>query len=515
MTDTLVPFAEAVQRYEPLIGLETHVELGTRTKMFCGCTTTFGAEPNSQVCPVCLGLPGSLPVVNRMAIEYTIRIGLALNCSIATWCRFARKNYFYPDMPKNFQISQYDEPLCTDGYLDVRLDEIGHGGSESGGTGVEGGSKRTVRVGIERVHLEEDTGKSLHVGGATGRIHGAEYSLVDYNRAGIPLVEIVTKPIEGTGADAPVVAHAYVTELRDLLRSLAVSDVRMEEGSLRCDVNTSLAPRGSGRWGTRTETKNVNSLRSVERAVRFEIERQAAVLDAGGRIIQETRHFHEDTGTTTPGRSKEEAQDYRYFPEPDLVPVAPPVEWVEQIRAALPETPSARRARLQAEWNLSETDMTALTNAGALDLVAETVAAGASPADARKWWLGELARRANESATELADLAITPAQVARIAELVAAGTLNDGLARQAIDAVLVGEGSPDEVVAARGLAVVSDEGALTKAIDEAIAANPDVVAKIRDGKIAAAGVLVGAVMKATGGKADAARVRELILQRLG
>ncbi|MGB6579199.1 MAG: Asp-tRNA(Asn)/Glu-tRNA(Gln) amidotransferase subunit GatB, partial [Streptosporangiaceae bacterium] len=492
----------------------THVELGTRTKMFCGCTTIFGAEPNSQVCPVCLGLPGSLPVVNRMAIEYTIRIGLALNCSIATWCRFARKNYFYPDMPKNFQISQYDEPLCTDGYLDVRLDTIGHGGSESGGTGAERGSTRTVRVGIERVHLEEDTGKSLHVGGATGRIHGAEYSLVDYNRAGIPLVEIVTKPIEGTDADAPVAARVYVTELRDLLRSLAVSDVRMEEGSLRCDVNTSLAPRGSGRWGTRTETKNVNSLRSVERAVRFEIERQAAVLDAGGRVIQETRHFHEDTGTTTPGRSKEEAQDYRYFPEPDLVPVAPPVEWVEQIRAALPEVPSARRARLQKEWGLSDLDMAALSNAGALDLVAQTVAVGASAADARKWWLGELARRAHEADIELASLAITPAQVARIAELVAAGTLNDGLARQAIDGVLAGEGSPDEVVAARGLAVVSDEGALTTAIDEAIAANPDVVAKIRDGKTKAAGFLVGAVMKATSGKADAARVLELILERL-
>ncbi len=517
MTDTLVPFAEAVRRYEPLIGLETHVELGTRTKMFCGCTTIFGAEPNSQVCPVCLGLPGSLPVVNRMAIEYTIRIGLALNCSIATWCRFARKNYFYPDMPKNFQISQYDEPLCTDGWLDVAFenpDGQWHGRSGMRDEGPQGGSGKTVRVGIERVHLEEDTGKSLHVGGATGRIHGAEYSLVDYNRAGIPLVEIVTKPIEGTDADAPVAARVYVTELRDLLRSLAVSDVRMEEGSLRCDVNTSLAPRGSGRWGTRTETKNVNSLRSVERAVRFEIERQAAVLDAGGRVIQETRHFHEDTGTTTPGRSKEEAQDYRYFPEPDLVPVAPPVDWVEQIRAALPETPSARRARLQAEWNLSETDMTALTNAGALDLVAETVAAGASPADARKWWLGELARRANEAGTEPANLAITPAQVARIAELVAAGTLNDGLARQAIDGVLAGEGSPDEVVAARGLAVVSDEGALTAAIDEAIAANPDVVAKIRDGKTKAAGFLVGAVMKATSGKANAARVLELILERL-
>ena len=493
---TLVPFAEAVPRYDPLIGLETHVELGTGTKMFCGCPTAFGAEPNSQVCPVCLGLPGSLPVVNRMAIEYTIRIGLALNCSIATWCRFARKNYFYPDMPKNFQISQYDEPLCTDGWLDVAIGE------------------RTIRVGIERVHLEEDTGKSLHVGGATGRIQGAEYSLVDYNRAGIPLVEVVTKPIGGTGADAPVAARAYVSELRDLLRSLGVSDVRMEEGSLRCDVNTSLAPRGSGRWGTRTETKNVNSLRSVERAVRFEIERQAAVLDSGGRIILQTRHFHEDTGTTTPGRSKEEAQDYRYFPEPDLVPVAPPREWVAQIQATLPEVPSARRARLQAEWDLSEADMTALSNAGALDLVAETVAAGATPADARKWWLGELARRANEAGTEPADLAITPAQVARIAELVSAGTLNDRLAREVIDAVLAGEGTPDEIVEARDLAVVSDEGELTKAVDEAIAANPDVVARIRDGKLNAAGVLVGAVMRATGGKADAARVRELILARL-
>jgi aspartyl-tRNA(Asn)/glutamyl-tRNA(Gln) amidotransferase subunit B len=494
--DTLVPFAEAAERYDPLIGLETHVELGTRTKMFCGCTTLFGAEPNSQVCPVCLGLPGSLPVVNRMAIEYAIRIGLALNCSIATWCRFARKNYFYPDMPKNFQISQYDEPLCTDGWLDVTVND------------------KTIRVGIERVHLEEDTGKSLHVGGATGRIHGAEYSLVDYNRAGIPLVEIVTKPIEGTGADAPVAARTYVTQLRDLLRSLGVSDVRMEEGSLRCDVNTSLAPRGSGQWGTRTETKNVNSLRSVERAVYFEIERQAAVLDSGGRVIQETRHFHEDTGTTTPGRSKEEAQDYRYFPEPDLVPVAPPAEWVAQIRAALPEAPSARRARLRAEWDLSEADMTALDNAGALDLVAETVAAGAPPADARKWWLSELARRANQAGTKLSELAITPAQVARVAALVSAGTLNDKLARDVIDGVLDGEGAPDEVVAARGLAVVSDEGALIAAVDAAIAANPDVAAKIRDGKLPAVGVLVGAVMKATRGQADAARVRALILERL-
>jgi aspartyl-tRNA(Asn)/glutamyl-tRNA(Gln) amidotransferase subunit B len=290
--------------------------------------------------------------------------------------------------------------------------------------------------------------------------------------------------------------------------------VRMEEGSLRADVNTSLSPRGSGRWGTRTETKNVNSLRSVERAVRFEIERQAAVLDAGGRVIQETRHFHEDSGSTTSGRSKEEAQDYRYFPEPDLVPVAPPADWVAQIRATLPEAPSKVRARLLIEWDVSDLELDAIVNAGALDLVAQTVAAGASPADARKWWLGELARRANDAGLELADLAITPAQVARIAALVADGALSDRLARDVIDAVLAGEGDPDQVVAARGLAVVSDEGALNAAIDQAIAAKPDVVAKVRDGKVAAVGPLVGAVMKATGGQADAARVRQLILARL-
>jgi aspartyl-tRNA(Asn)/glutamyl-tRNA(Gln) amidotransferase subunit B len=490
-------YAEALDRYEPVIGLETHVELGTVTKMFCGCRAAFGGEPNTQVCPVCLGLPGSLPVVNRVAIEYAIRIGLALNCTIASWCRFARKNYFYPDMPKNFQISQYDEPLCTDGYLDVTVDG------------------QTVRIGIERVHLEEDTGKSLHIGGATGRIHGADYSLVDYNRAGIPLVEIVTKPVPGTGSLAPEVARTYVTELRDMLRALAVSDVRMEEGSLRCDVNTSVSPRGSGVWGKRTETKNVNSLRSVERAVRSEIERQAAVLDAGGQVVQETRHFNEETGTTTPGRSKEEAQDYRYFPEPDLVPVAPPSSWVQEIGAALPELPSARRARLQAAWGLTDLELDALRNASALDVVEETVAAGASPADARKWWLGELARRANDAGAEVPALPITPAQVARVAALVADGSLNDRLAREVLDGVLAGEGAPDEVVASRGLAVVSDDSALLGAIDEAIAAaDPDIVEKIRGGKVAAAGVLVGAVMKATRGQADAPRVRELILERL-
>ena len=318
----------------------------------------------------------------------------------------------------------------------------------------------------------------------------------------------------GTGFLAPEVARAYVTELRDVLRTLNVSDVRMEEGSMRCDVNTSISLIGSAQWGTRTETKNVNSLRSVERAVRSEVARQAFVLDEGGRVIQETRHFHEDTGVTTSGRSKEEAQDYRYFPEPDLVPVAPDAEWVESIRKSLPELPSARRARLIESWSLSELEFEALRNAGALDAVEATVAAGASPADARKWWLGELARRANDSGIEVSELPITPEDVARLSALIAAGTLNDRLARQVIEGVLDGEGTPDEVVAARGLAVVSDDSALLAAIDEAIAANPDAAAKIRDGKPQVAGVLVGAVMKATRGKADAARVKDLILERL-
>ncbi|WP_416900760.1 Asp-tRNA(Asn)/Glu-tRNA(Gln) amidotransferase subunit GatB [Micromonospora echinospora] len=495
MTTTLPAYDDVVARYEPVIGLETHVELGTNTKMFCACPTDFGGEPNTRVCPVCLGLPGSLPVANKAAIEATIRIGLALNCSIATWCRFARKNYFYPDMPKNFQISQYDEPLCVDGYLDVEV------------------NGELVRIGIERVHLEEDTGKTLHVGGS-GRIHGATESLVDYNRAGIPLVEIVTKPVPGIGALAPEVARAYVTELRDVIRSLGVSDVRMEEGSLRCDVNTSLSRPGE-EWGTRTETKNVNSLRSVERAVRSEMLRQAMVLDSGGRIVQETRHFHEDTGDTTSGRSKETATDYRYFPEPDLVPLAPDPAWVAELKAALPELPRLHRRRLQQEWGLSDHDMQSVLNAGAVELIEATVAAGATPAAARKWWLGELSRRANEAGVELADVGATPAQVAELQGLVDAGKLNDKLARVVLEGVVAGEGTPTEIMTNRNLEVVSDTGALTAAVDEAIAANPDIAEKVRSGKVAAAGALVGAVMKTTRGQADAKTVRELVLARLG
>ncbi len=499
-TADLLSFEEALEKYDPAFGLEVHVELNTASKMFCGCPTEFGAEPNTQVCPTCLGLPGAMPAVNRVAVESAIRIGLALNCEIAEWCRFARKNYFYPDMPKNFQTSQYDEPIAFEGWTDVALLD-------------EGADGETFRIEIERAHMEEDTGKSLHVG-TSGRIHGADYSLVDYNRAGIPLIEIVTKPIRATREKAPLVAKAYVAHLRELILALGVSDARMEQGSMRCDVNLSLSPRGDGGLGTRTETKNVNSLRSVERAVRYEMQRHAALLDAGGSILQETRHWHEDTGITTSGREKSDAEDYRYFPEPDLVPVAPSREWVEELRATLPEPPAQRRARLQAEWGFSDLEMRDTVGAGALGLVEETIAAGASPQAARKWWLGEMARRANDSGVEIAELGVTPADVATVQGLVDSGALNDKLARQVFDGLLAGEGTPAEIVAARGLAIVSDEGALSAAVDNAIAANPDVADKIRDGKVAAAGALIGAVMKQMRGQADAGRVRELILEKL-
>lgn len=494
-------YEDVIAKYEPVLGLEVHVELGTASKMFCGCNTIFGAEPNTQTCPVCLGLPGALPVVNEKAIEYTIMIGLALNCSIAPFSRFARKNYFYPDMPKNFQTSQYDEPICVNGFLDVEIDSN------------EGIKK--FRVEVERVHMEEDTGKSLHVGGATGRIHGADYSLLDYNRAGIPLVEIVTKIVPGTGKYAPEVARAYVAELRDILRSLNVSDVKMEQGSLRCDANVSLRLIGSDVLGTRSETKNVNSLRSVERAVRGEMIRHAELLNKGERVVQETRHFQEDTGLTRSGRSKEQAEDYRYFPEPDLVPIVPDATWIETMRAALPEKPSIHRKRLQEAWAVPDKEMASMINADVLEIVEATVILGADPTKARGWWLGEIARIANEKEVAATDLPIAPKDVAEIVALVATGDLTDKLARQVIEAVIAGEGRPSEVIEKRGIKVVSDDGALMAAIKKAISTQPDVAEKVRGGNVPAAGALIGAVMKETKGQADAAKVRELLLKHLG
>lgn len=494
--DELMDYTEVVQKYDPVLGLEVHVELSTKTKMFDAAPNAFGGEPNTFVTPVSLGLPGALPVVNKKAIEYAIRLGLALNCKIAESCRFARKNYFYPDLCKNFQTSQSDEPIAYDGYLDVELSD-----------------GEVFRVNIERAHVEEDAGKNTHIGGE-GRIQGADHSLVDYNRAGVPLVEIVTRPIEGAGERAPEVAAAYVQTIRDIARAIGVSEARMERGNVRADVNVSLRKSPDAPLGIRTETKNVNSFRSIAKAVEFEMCRQAAVLESGASVLQETRHWQESDGTTLPGRVKSDADDYRYFPEPDLVPLAPSREWVEQIRASLPELPAVKRKRLKEEWGISDLEMRDIVNAGALILIEETVQAGASAAGARKWWMGELSRYAKDNELELDAVPVSTADVAELDQLVTDGKLTDKLARQALAGVLAGEGTPSEVAAARGLEVVSNDDELLSIIDAALAAQPDVAQKIRDGKVQAAGAIVGAVMKATHGKADAARARELILERV-
>ncbi|GAA2991237.1 aspartyl-tRNA(Asn)/glutamyl-tRNA(Gln) amidotransferase subunit B [Microbacterium terrae] len=503
--DKLMDFDKALELFEPVLGFEIHVELNTETKMFSAAANpahpaNHDAAPNTLVAPVDMGLPGSLPVVNETAVRSSISLGLALGCSIAPSSRFARKNYFYPDLGKNYQISQYDEPIAFEGQVEIELAD---------GTIVE--------IPIERAHMEEDAGKLTHMGGSTGRIQGAEYSLVDYNRAGVPLVEIVTKPIMGAEHRAPEIAKAYIATIRDIVIGLGISEARMERGNLRCDANVSLRPRvapgeTAHPLGTRTETKNVNSMRSVERAVRYEIQRQAAILAGGGSITQETRHWHEDTGTTSPGRPKSDADDYRYFPEPDLLPVVPALELIEQLRSELPEPPAARRRRLKADWGFSDIDFQGVVNAGLLSEVEATVAAGAAPAAARKWWTGELLRIANADDKEPAEL-VSPAEVAELQGLVDAGTLTDKLARQVLEGMIAGEGTPQQIVDARGLAVVSDDGALIAAIDEALAAQPDVLEKIRDGKVQAAGAVIGAVMKAMKGQADAARVRELVLER--
>lgn len=494
-------FDEALTLFEPVIGLEVHVELSTQTKMFSPAPNPAASldeyAPNTAITPVCVGLPGSLPVVNETAVDYSISLGLALGCEIARSSRFARKNYFYPDLAKNYQISQYDEPIAFDGSLEIELDD-----------------NTLWTVEIERAHMEEDAGKLTHVGGATGRIQGAEYSLVDYNRAGVPLVEIVTRPIYGAGARAPELARSYVNAIRDIVVGLGISQARMERGNLRCDANVSLRPIGSTTLGTRTETKNVNSFRSIERAVRYEIQRQAALLSAGETITQETRHWHEDTGVTSPGRPKSDADDYRYFPEPDLLPIEPSEDTIERLRQALPEAPVAKRRRLREAWGLGETDFNAIVNSGLLDTIEETIQAGATSQGAKKWWLGEVSRLANEQGAHPTDL-ITPQQVAELEGVIAEGTITDKMAREVLAGMIAGEGSARQVIESRGLGIVSDEGALIEAIDQALAEQPDVLEKIRDGKLQAAGAIIGPVMKAMGGRADAARVRELILQRAG
>ena len=500
--DQLMDLEKALELYEPVLGFEVHVELSTQTKMFSAAPNPAAMdeaaiEPNTCITPLCLGLPGSLPVVNRTAVEYSISLGLALGCDIAPVSRFARKNYFYPDLAKNYQISQYDEPIASEGSVSVEMDD---------GTLVE--------VPIERAHMEEDAGKLTHVGGTAGRIQGAEYSLVDYNRAGVPLVEIVTKPIEGMEGRAGELGRAYVSTIRDIVRNLGISHARMERGNLRCDANVSLRPRGESAYGTRTETKNVNSFRSIERAVLYEIRRQAAILADGGTITQETRHWHEDTGSTSPGRPKSDADDYRYFPEPDLLPVEANAEWVASLKAALPESPVLMRRRLRAEWGFSDVDFQAIVNAGLITEVKATIDAGVGAPAARKWWMGEISRIANDREVEPSSL-VSPEGIKALQSMVDQGTLTDKLARDVLLGMIDGEGTPEDIVAARGLEVVSDDGALMAAIDEALAADPEVLDKIREGKVQAAGAIIGAVMKAMKGQADAARVRELVIERAG
>jgi aspartyl-tRNA(Asn)/glutamyl-tRNA(Gln) amidotransferase subunit B len=478
---------------ETVIGLECHVELATATKMFCGCPNEFGAPPNTNVCPICLGHPGTLPVPNERAIEYIVTIGLALDCRIAPHSLFHRKNYFYPDMPKNFQISQYDLPICIEGHLDI---EVPDGGAR--------------RVGITRVHMEEDTGRTIH-GGATGRIAGADYALEDYNRAGVPLVEVVSEPDMRSAEEA----RAYFTELRATLEALGVSDVRMEEGSLRCDANVSVRPAGQIDLGTKIEIKNLNSIRSIYRALQYEEKRQREALASGTPLLQETRHWDENKGVTTRGRSKEYAFDYRYFPEPDLAPLEPDSEWVEKLRAELPELPAARRKRFRDEYGLDarQTALVAESQTWAR-FFEETLSLGADPRTAANWLTGDLAGLLHESRQDLSEAKVTPAHIADLVRLLDQGAISSAGAKAALAEAFATAAPVEQIVEARSLRQVSDEGALGAVVDEVIADNAALADQVRGGKTGAINALVGQVMKKTRGSANPGVARELLEQRL-
>jgi aspartyl-tRNA(Asn)/glutamyl-tRNA(Gln) amidotransferase subunit B len=479
--------------YETVIGLECHVELSTATKMFCGCPNEFGAPPNTNVCPVCLGHPGTLPVPNEKAIEYVVKIGLALDCRIAPHSVFHRKNYFYPDMPKNFQISQYDAPICIDGHLDLE---------DPDGT--------IRRIGITRVHMEEDTGKTVH-GGVTGRISGADHALEDYNRAGVPLVEVVSEPDLRT----PHEARAYLLELRATLEALGVSDVRMEEGSLRCDANISVRSRGASDLGTKIEIKNLNSIRSLYRALQYEQRRQIEALTNGTPLIQETRHWDENAGVTTHGRSKEYAFDYRYFPEPDLSPLEPDPDWIAKLRSELPELPAARRRRFREGYGLDARQVTAVAGDGAwARFFEEAVSLGGDPKIVGNWMAGDLAGLLNEAKIELDASRVRPGHLAALAKLLDDGVISSAGAKTALaEAFETGE-AVEGIVQAEGLRQVSDTAALEGVIEDVIAANPGPVQQFLRGKDGAINALVGHVMKATRGSANPSVVQQLLRERL-
>jgi aspartyl-tRNA(Asn)/glutamyl-tRNA(Gln) amidotransferase subunit B len=477
--------------YDVVIGLEVHAQLTTRTKMFCGCPTTFGAAPNTQTCPVCQGMPGTLPVINRRAIEYGVRTALAFSCRINEACRFARKHYYYPDMPKNFQISQYEEPLAEDGWLEVDL---------------PGGATR--RIGIQRLHLEEDVGKLVH----EGTLETAQASLVDYNRAGVPLMETVSRP----DIRSPEEAAAYLRAFRAVLVYLGVCDGNMEEGSLRCDANVSLKPAGARELGTKVEIKNMNSFRSVQRALEFEVRRQAEALDRGERVVQETRLWDADRGYTRSMRSKEFAHDYRYFPEPDLVPLALGRRWVEDIRGALPELPRARRQRFVSAYELPEYDAGVLTQSRALaEYYEAAVREFAQPKIVSNWVMSELLRELpGDDERAIAEAPITPARLAGLLRLVDDGTISGKIAKTVFEEMFRTGEEAAVIVRREGLTQVADVGVLEAMVDAAIAGNPRAVEDFRKGKTAAAKALVGQVMKASGGKANPAMVTRLVEQKL-
>lgn len=477
-----------MQELEPVIGLEIHVELMTKTKLFCGCSVGFGAEPNSQTCPVCLGHPGSLPVLNKQAVEYAVKAGLALNCRIASTCKFDRKQYFYPDMSKNYQISQYDQPLCGEGYVDLEVD----------------GKKKRIR--IKRAHLEEDAGKLVH-----GSTAGGDVSLVDYNRSGVPLLEIVTEP----DISSPAEARLFLTKLRNIIQYTGVSDCRMEEGSLRCDANISLRPRGTTELGTKTEIKNLNSFRAVERALAYEIERQTKVLAAGERVIQETRHWDEQAEVTRGMRSKEEAHDYRYFPDPNLLPLLVDQGWVERIRATLPELPDARKRRFMEELGLSDYDAEVLVAAkDVADYYEEVLKYYGDAKMAVNWVMVELMGLLRKEGLEITACPVSAENLGKLLVLQEKGTISGKMAKDIFAEMFSTGQDPETIVKEKGLSQISDAGVLAGLVDKVLAANPKSVAAYRGGKDRALGYLVGQVMKETRGQANPQLVNQLLRERL-
>lgn len=477
-------------KYEAVIGLEVHTELQTKTKIFCSCRTSFGADPNTNVCPVCLGLPGVLPVLNKKVLEYAVRAGLALNCEISRFSKFDRKNYYYPDLPKNFQTSQFDLPICEHGYLDVEVE----------------GEKRRIR--ITRAHMEEDAGKLVHHGTS---ITDSDYSLVDYNRTGTPLLEIVSEPDMRSAKEAVV----YMEKMRAILQYVGISDCRMEEGSLRCDANVSVRPVGQKELGTKTEIKNINSFKGVERAIEYEAMRQAELLEDGGKVVQETRTWDEKEGVTKSMRTKEEANDYRYFPEPDLVPFTVSDEYIENIRKSLPELPDARKERYMKEFGLSSEDAVFMTNDKATaDYFEAAVDAGADPKACVNWLMGEFASQLSTDGIEIAKAPVSAENLAALLKLISKGTISGKIAKKVFATMWKEGGNPEEIVKAQGLVQISDTAELSKLVDEVVGKNPKAVEDFKAGKKKAVGALVGQIMKATKGKANPRVINELLNKKL-